>query len=222
MRKNINLGAYGWRHQHWLNTFYPEDLPIDKAEDWRLAYYSNEFKAVMVPFDYWRSGEVADCEGWLDDVDDDFQFFVECRESMLANISLSELTDNLKKLQPQLSALVFLENKQAEGELFKPLVNALEVNVFASAPIINLSTQSIWRQDNPQPSRFAFIDSELSDLKSARIMVENFVNSAECLEQKAGLLTEVVGENMIIIVNFPQLLTSNLSQFRTLLEIMGH
>ena len=52
LKQMMNLGAYGWRHKHWSNTFYPEDLPVDADDDWRLAYYSNEFNAVLVPADY--------------------------------------------------------------------------------------------------------------------------------------------------------------------------
>jgi len=52
LKQTINLGAYGWRHGRWSGTFYPDDLPMADDEDWRLAYYSNEFNAVMVPADY--------------------------------------------------------------------------------------------------------------------------------------------------------------------------
>ena len=61
LKKTINPGAYGWRHKHWLESFYPEDLPVNGSEDWRLSYYSNEFNTVMVPCDYWKSGESIDC-----------------------------------------------------------------------------------------------------------------------------------------------------------------
>ena len=77
MRQSINLGAYGWRQPHWDNGFYPEDLPVDGPDDWRLTYYSNEFNTVLVPADYWQTSEKADCGIWLDAVHDEFQFFVE-------------------------------------------------------------------------------------------------------------------------------------------------
>ncbi len=238
MKKTINLGAYGWRHKHWLNTFYPEDLPVYGSEDWRLSYYSNECNAVMVPYDYWKSGKIVDCEGWLDDVNEDFQFFVECHESMLENITLSELTDSLKILQPQLSALVFLENKQhnlwpeavSVEKSFKSLVDALDVDVIKPARSLNSAAYTVCQQDNHLASRFAFVNSDLSDLKLARMMVEDIVNSSENLEwcvpqkslQKADKPTEEVGGNMTIIVNHPLLQASDLSKFRAVLDIMGY
>ena len=238
MKITINLGAYGWRHKHWLKSFYPEDLPVYRSEDWRLSYYSNEFNAVLVPYDYWQSGEITDCEGWLDDVNEDFQFFVECHENMLENISLSELSDSLKKLQPQLSALVFLENKQhnlwpeavSVEKSFKSLVDALDVDVIKPARSLNSAAYTVCQQDNHLASRFAFVNSDLSDLKLARMMVEDIVNSSENLEwcvpqkslQKADKPTEEVGGNMTIIVNHPLLQASALSKFRAVLDIMGY
>jgi len=238
LKKNINPGAYGWHHKYWLKSFYPEDLPVNSSEDWRLSYYSNEFNTAMVPFDYWQTGEPVGCEGWLDDVGENFQFYVECHENMLANISLSELTDSLKKLQPQLSALVFLEDKQhnllseaaSVEKSFKPLIDALEVEVFKLTQTLNSAAYTVWQPDDHQASRFIFVDSDLSDLKSARMMVEDFVSASESLErcvpqktpQNTGSLAAEAGGNMTVIVNHPQLQVSNLSKFRALLEIMGY
>lgn len=238
MKKNINLGAYGWRHKHWLKSFYPEDLPVNGSEDWRLSYYSNEFNAVLVPYDYWQSGELVDCEGWLDDVNENFQFFVECHEKMFANISLSVLTDSLKKLQPQLSALVFPENKQHDllpetvsgGESFKSLVDALDVGVFKPARSLSSAAYTVLQQDNYLASCLAFVDSDLSDLKLARMMLEDIISSSESLERQlfhrslqiTDKPAEEVGENMTIIVNHPLLQVSNLSKFRAVIDIMGY
>ena len=83
MKQTINLGAFGWLHPHWINSYYPEDLP----EDWRLGYYSNEFNTVLVPAVYWQDMRADVCEGWMDDVHQDFRFFVECNIRMFDDIS---------------------------------------------------------------------------------------------------------------------------------------
>lgn len=68
---DINVGAWGWKHVSWeQDVFYPDDLPAD----WRLAYYSNEFDLVVIPASYWDETEE---ENWLDDVEDDFVFFID-------------------------------------------------------------------------------------------------------------------------------------------------
>jgi len=48
---SIRVGVFGWEHEHWIGTFYPDDLP----EDWRLSYYANEFSVVLGAEDKWRS-----------------------------------------------------------------------------------------------------------------------------------------------------------------------
>ncbi len=218
MKQYIETGAYGWRHAHWLNTFYPEDLPLDEHEDWQLTYFSNEFNAVLVPAAYWQTSEKVDCESWLDAVHEDFQFFVECHVNMLDFMSMAELSTNLKKLQPQLSALVFLDEKQQMSasvkKQFYSLADSLVLDTFGLDVVAGLtaefSQQCIWREGSSCSSGFAFIENDLSDLRSARKIVEDFVLQSE--ENEAA----------IIIVDHPQLQASDLSRFRSMLEIMGY
>jgi len=70
---NLVVAARGWRHPAWQGEYYPPDLP----EDWRLSYYSNEFRAVVVPADYWPTVDEAEVERWIEDTDEEFQFFLE-------------------------------------------------------------------------------------------------------------------------------------------------
>ena len=213
MKKNIDLGAYGWRHSHWLNTFYPEDLPVSGSEDWRLTYYSNEFNVVLVPADYWKKTQDVDCEAWLDAVHEGFQFFVECHVDMLDSISMPELADNLKALQPQLSSLVFLDEKQIMPEPIKrqfySLADSLMVDTFGLEGVSASAHTNVWRVGRPDPSDFAFIENDLTDLRLVKTMVEDFVSQ---LENKPAT----------IIVDHPRLQASDLSKCRSMLEIMGY
>lgn len=214
MKPRINLGAYGWRHAHWLETFYPADLP----EDWQLTYYSNEFNTVLVPADYWQAAADLDCADWLDNVHHGFQFFVECHASMLDYISPAELTGYLKKLRPQLSALVFLDEKQqmsaAVKDQFTALIETIEVDVFGSSFLSGANARNIWRVGNPQSSSFAWIENDLTDLRAARKIIENFVSQSV----NDGKITSEAA----LIVNHPRLQTNDLSKLRSLIEIMGY
>lgn len=217
MKLSINLGAYGWRQPHWSNTFYPEDLPVCEPEDWRLTYFSNEFNAVLVPAHYWQTGEHVDCERWLDAVHDDFQFFVECHVNMLAVMSMAELTINLKKLQPQLFGLVFLDEHQqlpvSVKKQFYALADSLAAETFGldvtAGSTLESSKNDIWRPDRICPSSFAFIENDLCDLRLARKIVEDFTSLSE-------------SEVATIIVDHAQLQASDLSKVRSMLEIMGY
>ncbi len=67
------VAARGWRHRAWVDNFYPEGLPAD----WQLSYYSNEFRAVVVPADYWPTVDALEVERWQEDTDEAFRFFLE-------------------------------------------------------------------------------------------------------------------------------------------------
>lgn len=73
MLAELVVGTYGWEHPAWLDVYYPDDLP----EDWRLGYYANEFGCVVVPSGIWGAASQATIEQWLEDVGEDFMFFLE-------------------------------------------------------------------------------------------------------------------------------------------------
>lgn len=68
----LRVGACGWEYAHWLDNYYPHDLPAE----WRLSFYANEFPAVLVPQDQWRDQwqHLAD---WVEDVPDEFRFYLQ-------------------------------------------------------------------------------------------------------------------------------------------------
>ena len=216
MKQTINVGAYGWLHPHWINSFYPEDLPAD----WRLGYYSNEFNTVLVPFFYWQEQYLADCAALLDDVHSGFQFFIECDHRMFDTVSLMELIEALKILKPQLSGLVFpgsLQMEKAIDERFLELADSLQVDMIAgqSAP----GAEKLWRPDDSsanclQQARFAIIEDDLRDLRVVRSHIEPFISQLPDQEKEDSGAT--------LIVNHPQLQVADLSKFRSVLEIMGH
>ncbi len=200
MKQTINLGAYSWRHEHWSGTFYPQDLPMADDEDWRLAYYSNEFNAVLVPADYWQDAQNVDCEDWLDSVHTDFQFFVECRADMLDSLALADLTAALKKLSPQLSALVFLDDDPPMPESVKQAF--VELAASLQLELIDVAVDD---------GRFLLLEDNLSDLRAIRATVEQFAAQRDDARFEST-----------IIVNHAQLQAGDLSKFRSMLEIMGY
>ena len=70
---NFLVAARGWRHPAWVDNFYPQGLP----EDWQLSYYSNEFRAVVVPADTWANADTLEVASWQEDTDEAFRFFLE-------------------------------------------------------------------------------------------------------------------------------------------------
>ena len=207
MKKSINVGAYGWRHKHWLNTFYPDDIPDEgRGEDWLLTYYSNEFDTVLVPAKYWCANEKVDCESWLEDVHEGFRFFVEYHASMFDCISVSDWVKNLNKLKPQLCGIVVLD----EGSWVE---NAQLNHLLESSGLVvwGVGSNGIWRQDKHQSSSFVYIENELTNLRQARSIVDEYASS--CIDDES---------QATIIVHHERLQASDLAKFRSVLEIMGY
>lgn len=69
----ILLGLFDHLHQGWA-SLYPEGLP----EDWRLAWYANEFSALLVPEHQWL--EEKDFGAWHKETQDRLHWYLECKE----------------------------------------------------------------------------------------------------------------------------------------------
>jgi hypothetical protein len=72
----LRIAPRGWDHAAWVGSFYPEDLP----PEWRLAYFSNEFRAVVVPAKTWWDAEPAALAHWLEEVGTRMRFYLELPE----------------------------------------------------------------------------------------------------------------------------------------------
>ena len=72
----LELGAVDWAHTHWVGSYYPADLP----PEWRLTYYANEFRTVLVPAARWMQGPGStpqvDPTSWAADVPAGFRFYL--------------------------------------------------------------------------------------------------------------------------------------------------
>lgn len=66
-------GAWDWRHAGWHSRYYPDDLP----EDWRLAYYANEFRCVGVPLNAWYEDPAGAAAALRDAAPPGFVFVVQ-------------------------------------------------------------------------------------------------------------------------------------------------
>ncbi|MGE0081343.1 MAG: hypothetical protein AB7U81_08600 [Thiohalomonadaceae bacterium] len=67
----LYIAPHGWDHPGWVGEFYPDDLP----PAWRLAYFFNEFDAVVVPAAIWA--EAPDPAAWCEDSPPSARFFIE-------------------------------------------------------------------------------------------------------------------------------------------------
>lgn len=73
----VHLFARDWDHAAWTESFYPPDLP----DDWRLSYYANEFRGVLVSAGRWQRATEDALPQWADDVHDAFRFYLESAQA---------------------------------------------------------------------------------------------------------------------------------------------
>lgn len=93
----LSIAARGWQHPGWCGSYYPDDLP----EDWRLDYFANEFRQVLLPFEDWSVLGLDDIDQWVDATDEGFRFFVE----LPANGMTAHALDRLQALGPKLAGI---------------------------------------------------------------------------------------------------------------------
>lgn len=89
--KELRIGTSDWEHEDWVGGFYPNDLP----DDWRLGYYSNRLKSVLVPAARVLRLAAEEIATWPEDVYPEFRFVIE--------IDMAELSESgalLERLKP--------------------------------------------------------------------------------------------------------------------------
>ncbi len=81
------VGTIGWDHDNWVGNFYPDDLP----DDWRFAYYSNDYRAVLVTADHFKAADKEAVSEWVEDCDEAFGFVVEIPQFCLDKAGVDSL-----------------------------------------------------------------------------------------------------------------------------------
>ncbi len=103
----VHLFARGWEHAAWSENYYPHDLP----QEWRLTYYANEFRGVLVPAGQWRSADEATLLDWIDDVHETFRFYIELAQP----VSMSQEQSKAALLGRHFAAWVLPQSEVEDG-----------------------------------------------------------------------------------------------------------
>ena len=94
MTEELMVGTVGWNHGDWVGGYYPDDMP----DEWRFGYYSNDFRAVLVPGDHFTDAQLSVVDDWLEDCDESFRFVVEIPTDLLPESACDRLTEFLDRL----------------------------------------------------------------------------------------------------------------------------
>jgi len=117
---DLVVGARGWLHEHWLASYYPDDIP----DEWRLGFYANEFNTLLIPWGQWCESVDALEEG-LEDTEDDFHLYLELPEMVQA------LPDHFSEIVDKVTGLVCLKGV---AEDWQASATALDTRLFAALP----------------------------------------------------------------------------------------
>jgi len=187
--RGLRLGAFGWKHPDWRNDFYPDDLP----EDWQLSYYANEFSCVLVPASYWAQ-QPLDVEQMLDDVPDDFVFYLQGPTNHDEQTALRDVIDQLGQ---RLGGIITDRPLASVGS---------ELQYCYAQP--SDQARGIWTPHHPASSGVAVLSLQQSDIRTWRRWLERFSESAG-------------GDLKALLVSDDEPEMQQLQQLKTLLELMG-
>ena len=99
---DVVVGAQGWSHSHWLDSFYPDDIP----DDWRLGFYANEFNTLLLPFPVWRDA-IDELDEQLEDTPEDFHLY------LVLPATLQDLPRSLQQFSERVTGLVCMADDPA-------------------------------------------------------------------------------------------------------------
>lgn len=197
----ILIGACGWLHDNWQDTYYPEDLP----QDWYLGYYANEFPVVQVGETEWAQG--GDVEEWLAETDELPVFICEIplqdfSEDLLAKAE-KYLTDASKMAERCIGIICRVNNSVSTQELkevlqacqaIAPTVLAMEDMPSTVQTLLNeLTINPLWDKpeadaDNGGKIYVARLDASKTKLPDLRKSMETLLTKQSGKTQLALLI----------------------------------
>jgi len=166
------IGARGYQHADWMTSFYPEDLP----EDWRLAYYANEFNLLVIGW-----AQLENTLTFIEDVADDFRFVVELPVSVNEE-TLSTHVACLQQAGKHCAGVIVAAERSGVCEMFAKMIpcyiegesNLIRIHAGTSLKELRVKMETALKAQSIFPVLFV-VDGEPPDvelLRNAKIMFE--------------------------------------------------
>ena len=209
MSENLVIGACDWRHKHWSQSFYPEELP----SVWCLGFYSNEFETVLVPSSAWQAESGYRCEGWLDEVNENFRFYVELPPALSEGDSGREqFIEDMGLLEDALGGIVLTTRSASHVSGIDVAESCAWLNdAMPDTPLLSPAAAAQGYQcyqDDDRAIVMVRLYHDLVDKRDARMLLEQAL-LAGCANAQ------------ICIIDSDVLRASDLSQMRQVIEVMG-
>ncbi len=186
----VLVGSRGWEREDWTGRFYPEDLPTD----WRLTYYANVFRSVLVPAPRLLHVSVEAVGQWTEDVPEGFLFCLEISHELMASAPgarflpiLDVLGESVGGVSLQLRAQRWPSQERLEAWLKAlhgrcPMVASLsgdEVPEGLRQILVDYRVAAAWRLGfkpwTEARGCLGFLDAPADDPRGLREQVEAFI-----------------------------------------------
>ena len=199
IKHSVKVGVYGWSGFAPGHSFYPEDMP----DEWRLAFYANEFESACV--DLTRGGPDSDTLAeWVEDLPGDFELSFVVSASAQVDAILELIEQQL--LQPR-----WLVVDDRAGELnADEVLQHIENHVASSAPPRLLRRSRIWRPDHPVDSSVIALLPAAATNAEYRAWIEQWLPTTDADQAQALTLWCDADTGY-----------ARLAELRTLVELMG-
>lgn len=226
-RCDIDVAARGWDHDAWVGDFFPLDLP----REWRLAFYANHFRSVLVPGRVLLRADSANLTAWRADTHEEFRFFLEISVRLVERFrggGVAALLGWLEPLWGRIAGLLLfgfpcrceptlLRWLEALAERFAIYTLGEPERVMAAAGTVLSGLESVrqcWhpRLDRVAPGKsgsFGLLLAPAADLPGLRRQIEAFMVYARQTERAA-----------LCFAGCPPPL-GRMQQARTLVELLG-
>lgn len=105
----VRIGTSGWHYKHWLNQFYPKDLPAASMFNW----YARHFDTVEINNTFYRLPNEEAVMHWRDSAPPEFVF----------SVKASRFVTHMKRLlDPAISTQKFFDRAELLGPKLGPIL----------------------------------------------------------------------------------------------------
>ena len=175
---NLNLGAVGWDHDRWCGEFYPDDLP----REWRLTYYANEYRTVLIPEVYWLDRNISEFLKWYEDVPENFRFYLFFRSALTGLSKRSNISQSVQSLKEKLGGFIIHRHDCPRDPTFAQIrAWCPEAKLFGLSDLLEPEVLRYWHGLSERAFEdigVAQFSGEL-ELKPLRNLIERFVKVSE-------------------------------------------
>jgi uncharacterized protein YecE (DUF72 family) len=125
----LQIGTSGWVYKHWMDIFYPLDLPSDQ----QLSFYAQHFASVEINFSFYRLPERSVFEKWREQTPSNFIFAVKGSRYLTHMKKLKDPIEPLSRLLERASGL-----QEKLGPILFQFPHTWHINIERLQPFLKL------------------------------------------------------------------------------------